>query len=190
MATWSFDIPNRVATVLSPDTTVTVQEIYDTFRDFEDELERLWLPVTVAGSGKDDLGGGVFTVTNVFLQDGWRVAFEARGGPSTEQMTVTDGNLLGFDSNGDPQFPIAPTAFTSVTIAQATTGSILDPGVASLETLRKLLLNRMETNPVTGRMTVYDDDDTTVLVEGDIYEDVAGSQTYRGQGIERRDRLA
>jgi hypothetical protein len=39
-------------------------------------------------------------------------------------------------------------------------------------------------------LTVYDDDDTTILVQGDLYENVSGSQQYRGQGAERRDRLA
>jgi hypothetical protein len=55
--------------------------------------------------------------------------------------------------------------------------------------MRKLLQNRMETNPTTGVMTIYDDDDTTVLFTGNIFEDVAATQIYRGRGIERRNRL-
>jgi len=61
-------------------------------------------------------------------------------------------------------------------------------GVSS-ETLRKLMMNRMETDPVTGIMTIYDDDDVTVLLSGNIYEDVLAAQLYRGKGIERRNRL-
>jgi hypothetical protein len=55
--------------------------------------------------------------------------------------------------------------------------------------LRKLMQNRMETDPVTGIMVVYDDDGTTVLLQGKIYEDVLATQIYRGRGIERRDNL-
>jgi hypothetical protein len=59
----------------------------------------------------------------------------------------------------------------------------------ALTDLRKLLLNAMETNPNTGVLTVFDDDGTTPLFTGDIWEDVAKTQKYRGQGIERRDAL-
>lgn len=59
----------------------------------------------------------------------------------------------------------------------------------TIDIIRKLLTNRMETNPSTGVLTVYDDDDTTVLYTGNIYEDVAAGQLYRGQGMERRNKL-
>lgn len=57
------------------------------------------------------------------------------------------------------------------------------------EIIRKFMTNRMETNPTTGILTVYDDDDTTVLYSGNIYEDVLASQLYQGSGLERRNRL-
>jgi hypothetical protein len=52
-----------------------------------------------------------------------------------------------------------------------------------------VLRNKMITNPSTGVCTIYDDDGTTVLLTGNIFEDVAGAQPYRGQGADRRDRL-
>jgi hypothetical protein len=61
--------------------------------------------------------------------------------------------------------------------------------LAEIDNVRKLMQNRMETNPSTGILTVYDDDDVTILYSGNIYEDVVASQLYRGQGIERRNRL-
>jgi hypothetical protein len=122
----SFDRVAKIATVPVADgTQITVQSIYDQFRDFEDEPQNLDLKTTITAGGKDDLGGGRFTVITVTLLDGWRVAFEARPGPTTEQMTITDGNLVGLDEFGVPQFPVAPTAFTAVTMAQATTGAII-----------------------------------------------------------------
>ena len=59
----------------------------------------------------------------------------------------------------------------------------------SIAIQEKILRNRRETNPVTGKQTLYDDDSTTVLIEGDLFEDVAGSQPYQGQGADRADRM-
>lgn len=55
---------------------------------------------------------------------------------------------------------------------------------------RKHLTNRLETNPVTGIATLYDDDGVTVLETSQLSEDVGATQTYRGQGAERRDGFA
>jgi hypothetical protein len=122
-----FDRVAKVATLPEADgATITIQDIYNQFRDFEDEPQNLDLRKTIDGAGKDDLGGGQFTVITVTLRDGWRVAFEARPGPATEIMTITAGNLVATDEAGDPQFPVAPTAFTHVVIAQATTGAIIE----------------------------------------------------------------
>lgn len=58
----------------------------------------------------------------------------------------------------------------------------------TLETVRKFFTNRMETNPSTGVLTLYDDDNTA-LYTGNIYEDVLATQLYRSQGLERRNKL-
>lgn len=52
---------------------------------------------------------------------------------------------------------------------------------------RKHQTNKLVTDPATGVATLYDDDGTTVLESGQLYEDAAGAQTYRGQGAERRE---
>jgi hypothetical protein len=54
----------------------------------------------------------------------------------------------------------------------------------------KLLRNKVVTNPATGVMTVYDDDNTTPLYTANVYEDVAGTLPFDGTGANRRDRLA
>lgn len=52
------------------------------------------------------------------------------------------------------------------------------------------LRNRNETNQDgTPRQTVYQDDSTTVYMEGPAFEDQAGTTPYAGKGIERRNRL-
>lgn len=55
--------------------------------------------------------------------------------------------------------------------------------------LEKIARNRLVTDPNTGIMTIYDDDSLTPLISGQLYEDDAQTQTYRGQGAEERLRL-
>jgi hypothetical protein len=57
---------------------------------------------------------------------------------------------------------------------------------ADLSLMRKIGTNRLVTDPTTGLMTLYDDDNVTVVKVWDIYEDVAETQPYQGQGIEVR----
>ena len=55
--------------------------------------------------------------------------------------------------------------------------------------MRKIMRNKMITDPVTGILTVYDDDGVTVLIQANIYEDTSLAQAYRGRGMEVRERL-
>jgi len=55
--------------------------------------------------------------------------------------------------------------------------------------VEKLLRNRLETDSVTGVVTLYDDDDTTPLLTASIFQDTAGTIPYAGAGLERRNRL-
>lgn len=59
-----------------------------------------------------------------------------------------------------------------------------------LKIVQQILRNKQITDPDTGVMTVYDDDGTTVLFTANLKEDAAGTQSYRGQGADRRERLA
>lgn len=52
-----------------------------------------------------------------------------------------------------------------------------------------ILRNKTITDPVAGTFTVYDTDGTTVLLEGDLFQDAAGTTPYAGSGAERRERL-
>jgi len=61
---------------------------------------------------------------------------------------------------------------------------------ADLNLMLKLLRNRRQQDPSDGTVTVFDDDSTTPLLVGVAYEDVAGTQTYQGNGADRIDRLA
>jgi hypothetical protein len=59
----------------------------------------------------------------------------------------------------------------------------------ALRAVRAILANRVVTDPAAGTYTVYDDDNTTVLLSGDLWQDADGTTAYAGAGAERRDRL-
>ena len=107
--------------------------------------------------------------------------------------------ILGFGNLGEVELFYG----AEVQLAQASTLASLDAFVqsrldaaittrasaADATTIRKVLVNKRVTDPATGEQIIYDDDDTTTLLSGDIFEDVAGTQPYQGQGVERADRL-
>ena len=55
--------------------------------------------------------------------------------------------------------------------------------------LEKILRNESYTDPTTGEFVLLDDDNVTELFRVNLWEDVAKSQAYQGQGAERRERL-
>lgn len=132
MATLGFDIPTKLATVAAPDTSISVQEIVDQFRDFEDN------PLTMAhdgyegtallfAEGKSPVGGGAEQVITAHLLNGWRIKFEDRAGPTTIECSVTGGNLIAWvqEFGGTTQIPVAPSTYVFPSYAQATTGALL-----------------------------------------------------------------
>lgn len=58
-----------------------------------------------------------------------------------------------------------------------------------LELVRAITVNKTVTDPVTGIMTVYEDDDVTPFLTAQLYEDAEKTQIYRGAGSELRERL-
>jgi hypothetical protein len=54
---------------------------------------------------------------------------------------------------------------------------------------RQIASNKIITDPDTGILTIYDDDNN-VLLTASIFEDAAGTIPYRGQGAERREKLS
>jgi hypothetical protein len=108
-------------------------------------------------------------------------------------LTPTESTQLGDIDTTTQSMDITLTSVDSRLASAETTLSSIDATVTLMDgtvtTLRKLMQNRMETNPTTGVMTIYDDDDITPLLTSNIYEDVLAAQLYRGRGMERRNRM-
>ena len=119
----NFDFYNSIITIPAPDASITIQELIDGIRDIEDEYIAMPYGHIADAYGKQDLGNGVKVGISLVLMSPWRVAFEARSGPDTVSCRIDGGNLVGgLDNN-----PIAPTAFTQVTMANSSSATISTP---------------------------------------------------------------
>jgi hypothetical protein len=113
----------RIITVASPSTEVTIQDLVDTLRGFEDDLVNMSYLQIISAAGKENLGGGVLVGITATLLDAL-LEFEARGGPTYTQCVVSGGNLVAVDSVGATQTtPISPTAFTQVVITASSSAT-------------------------------------------------------------------
>jgi hypothetical protein len=141
--------------------------------------------ITATGTMTADIGGEGDAVTPASVA---AAVWEAVA--SAYNTAGTMGNKLNSaGAAGDPWGTSLPGTYSSGT-AGYILGTLSGPTYAQAQLILKILRNKTVTDPDTGIMTVYEDDGATVLYTGAIFSDVAGTQTYSGGGINRRDRLA
>lgn len=83
----------RIITVDAPDTEISIQELVDELRGWEDSPAQADDPQIISAAGKEPLGGGVFVGVTATLLDA-QVAFEARVNP-LETGNITTGDASG-----------------------------------------------------------------------------------------------
>lgn len=125
MSTLTFDSANKVIVVPDTATEVTVQEIYDQSRDYEQGVEGMSLDILERAGGKDALGGDIYTAVTVTLINNWRLKFEDRVSWTT--CYVKGGNLVAINDYGNN--PIKTSDYVNVIIQGAVAGVIADPDV-------------------------------------------------------------
>lgn len=123
MATLTFFKYERVIQVDSPQTSVTIQDLLNQIRVYEENLNNLDYGHIANAYGKQALGGGSFIGITLELINDWRIAFEARPGSDTVLCTVSGGNLVAINQYSNN--PIKPTAFTQINIAQSSSPTII-----------------------------------------------------------------
>jgi len=121
--TISSDELTRLVTVAAPDTEVTVQQLVNAIRDWQDELENMNCADFIMASGKEDLGGGLAVGITLKLLN-WKVKFEDRSGPTWVDCSVSGGNLVAVDGNNQSMNPIQPAAYVTVTVEKAVSAAI------------------------------------------------------------------
>lgn len=101
-------------------------------------------------------------------------------------VSLIIGNSAGLIiTDGSGTAPPTPAEIANAVWAHSTALDL----TARIALAEAILRNKTITDPTTGVMTVYATDGVTPLLIGQLYEDTTGTQTYRGQGAERRERL-
>ena len=164
-------------------------------------------------AGGDDLGSGLSIPPYYFLINGWRVR------PMETNHTLTiEGNLF-VEGGGDPVVAtlgtyqvlvksVVPVQAQGISTSGTSAADIWNhPGrtltdysgvwsdnaavtlSSKVDIATAILRNKTVTDPSTGVMTVYADDNTTPLYTAQLYESISTSTKYRGEGAQRRERL-
>ena len=152
-----------------------------TLRDLEEDPDGRPWPRTHDHNTEVTFGGATYARQFIIL-DPYTVTFE------DGQYQV---NLSGANSNLADRVNLNQVSIRSNNSAglQTVGSGLTDEQNNRLLAVEKLLRNKTITDPTTGRQTVYEDDDTTPAFEADLFEDKDGTQPYRGQGADRRERL-
>lgn len=87
----SLDASTKIVSITSPTTSVTVQDLVNEIRDWEDEQENLAYTHVIDAVGKADLGGGVTTGITMTLSSTWQIQFWS----GVSRGTLKDGNIVG-----------------------------------------------------------------------------------------------
>lgn len=153
----------RLLTVLSPSTEITIQDLVDTCRFLEDTSPNMSYDFLIDAAGKEALGGGVFVGVTATLNNAV-LAFEARPGPNWVLCTISGGNIVAVDANGDPVDPRYPTAFTTVDRAASSSATLItsEPASASAAAIAD---------------AVWDEDTASHTVSGSFGEKVSDIKT-------------
>ena len=117
----NWNVSPRIITVAAPSTELTIQDLHDTMRALEDDLDNLSYEKIISSGGKERLDEVTkVTITATLLNA--KVGFEARS--SWTQCRVSGGNLVAVDSNGDDMNPIHPTAYVNVDRTSSSSGTL------------------------------------------------------------------
>ena len=196
MATITFDGTAKTITIGydDPITEVDAYVIYSEWKEWVAADNGWALPAFSESVGGNPVSATLSLGQFVFLRNdlGWRIV-----PANTDHELRIGGDIYPAEAT----LPIiTPPASASVlVVVQRSTSSLaVETGVSgltpdeatALALVLKILRNRRETDPVAGKQRIYDDDSTTVLLEGDLFEDIGGTQPYQGQGADRADKLA
>ena len=151
-------------------------------RDLEASEGQPW-PDTHSHNTEIVLGGITFA-RQIEIIGGYTITFEDTGSSYAVTLRGSNNNIL--DVANLNRVSIRPTNSAGLIVTD--TSGLTAAETAQLQNLEKWLRNRMITDPATGKLTLYDDDNVTPLWIQDLFEDAAGTKPYAGSGVERRDR--
>lgn len=117
-----FNDITKIIEIESPATEVTIQELINTVRDWEDELVNIDISQIASAAGKEDLGGGVSVGITMTLLNGWKVKFEDRAGPTYIPCRISGGNLVSSDGS----IPYVGSAYVTIGLSASSAATSAD----------------------------------------------------------------
>lgn len=120
----------KVVEITSPTTTVTVQELVNAIRDWEDELANLSYAKVIDAVGKADLGGGVSTSITLTLSSTWQIQFWSGVGIAI----IKDGTTVG----GVGGNPVMATGGADTVIVNNTVGGTVGTISGTVPTVEQI----------------------------------------------------
>ena len=112
----------RIVTILAPTTSVTIQELVDAMRDWENQPLNMSFKHLINAEGKLALRAGKTQEITLILLN-VKIAFEARPGPTFTECEINAGSLVAFNDVGAAISPIETTAYVQVNYAEAVSGA-------------------------------------------------------------------
>jgi len=134
---WS--VSPRIIEVAAPSVLLKCQDLHDTLRSLASQMEAMDEDEIVDSSGKEALGAGLAVGLTIKLLNA-KVRFQARPGPDVVQCIVYDGTLV----TADGSTPIAPSAYTSITVMNQV-GGVISTASGDVEAIATGVWNRPET---------------------------------------------
>lgn len=104
---------------------------------------------------------------------------------------TSTGSGSGGIASGGGSFSGSLSPADIVAIGDEVWGRFIGSMAASvlIERIYAIIAHKMITDPASGTITVYAEDDTTPMLTADIFKDASGTTPYNGTGAERRERL-
>lgn len=102
---------------------LTIQDLVDTIRDFEDDPLSMAHDHLIEASGKEALGGSVFVGITATLQNA-QVGFESRPGPTFVQCSISGGNLVAVGEGDTIINPIYTTNYVQVVLTSSSSATL------------------------------------------------------------------
>jgi hypothetical protein len=191
----SVNWPTGVITIPQGDLTLVSGTLYELDIDDlrlalkaleDDEAGQPW-PTTHNHNAPVTLSGVTYARTFEII-NGYTVTFEDTGSPYTVRCVGANHNL-GDVTNFTSEVSLVIGNSAGLQVVSVGSGLSVDEA-NRLTRIEKFLRNKRITDPDTGLQTVFDDDGSTVLGQGPLYQDAAGTIPYQGEGAERAERLA
>jgi hypothetical protein len=197
MATIAFDGPNKTITI-GYDAAITEVDAYVIYSEWKDWVvagNSQYLPAFDNSVGGNPVSATLSLGAFVFLRNdlGWRIV-----PANTNHELRVNGDIYPTDASLGMFAPPATASVLSV-VQRSATSLAVETGVSgltpdealSLSLILKILRNKRVTDPSNGTQRIYDDNDVEVLMEGSLFEDVAGTVPYGTQStrVDRADRM-